>query len=118
MQFVLNQVNHYKILKFNDIVYRAAQKARVNGYFSEDITNEMIEEIKEYIPSIEDEEISYVLTTVPKYRLDEFDKRELISYEVSIPLKKIIAKSPIFKVEDNSINYVISGKVHSEVLSP
>lgn len=120
LQYVVNQINHTRLLTVNNIVHIHAQKARTDGYFTPENIEEMKQEIKNIFPALNDTEISIMVTTTPKYRFNEFDLTEMINYEVTVPIKKIIAMHQFYNISDseNQFNYTIKGAVQSELLAP
>lgn len=119
VQFVKNQIIHYKIIKLNNIVHSAAQEARTKGYFTSDIINNMKVDIVENISGINSNDISCNVTIVPKYRVDNYDSRELIHYDVGIPVGPIVAKICYIEQDNDDENTLhVKGKVCSEVLHP
>lgn len=119
IQWTINQVNHYKIQSTNNIVHMSVQKARIEGYFKEANINEMRTKIAEAL-SINPSEVRIDVTTVPKYRFKYFDQREMIKYEIGVPIKKIIASNIFLDIDDNEnkMEYIIKGEVTSELLAP
>ncbi len=118
LQWSINQINHYKIQTANNIVYNAAQKARTDGYFKQTNIDEMRSQLFTKL-KIEPERIRINVTTTPKYRLDSFDEREMIFFEVGIPIDKVIAANLFYGIsdEDNRYEYIIRGEVPSELLA-
>lgn len=122
LQNALEVVNDHKINKFDEIVYRATQTARTDGYF----TIENIAELKANITtSFSDVMESDIYLNLPgndrvKYRLNEFDERETIKYEIGIPVKKVVVAGGLFGIDDtdNQYIYIKEGYVLSEVLMP
>lgn len=119
LQWVLNQVNHYKIQSVNNIVHNAAQKARIDGYFKESTINEMRSNLASAL-AIDESRIEINVTTTPKYRFDSFDQREMIAYEVIVPIDSIMAMNRLFGITDadNRYEYTVKGEVPSELLAP
>ncbi len=119
LQWVVNQVNHYKIQSVNNIVHSAAQRARIDGYFKEDNINQMRAKLADAL-SINEAEVSVIVTTTPKYRFDQFHTNEMIQYEIGIPIDKILAMHQFFGIDDldNQFEYIINGKIASELLAP
>lgn len=117
LQWTINQVNHYKMQTLNNIVYNAAQKARTDGYFKPYNIDEMKNKIIDAL-NIEENMIRVDVTTIPKYRFDSFDTREMISFEIGIPIDKVIAMNIFFGIDDgiNGYEYIIRGEVPSELL--
>lgn len=119
-QYSLNQLNHTRMLQFENIVMNeGVYRARREGCFKPD----NIENLKTKISSlygIDKSEIVVNVTTIPKYRRDVFDERELISYEISVPLKQLIVGASLFGISnaDNQGMYTVQGTVESEVLAP
>jgi len=120
MQVVTNQINHYKISYINNAVFKAAQKARTEGYFTEDIINDLRDSITQAFPRINPGDIGINVTTTPKYRTDKFIKSEMISYEISVPIDKILVMNNFFGISDseNRMQYIVKGEVPSERLLP
>lgn len=119
LQWTLNQINHYKIQSVSNIVTNAAQKARTDGYFKEYNINELKVKIADVL-YVDQSEVTINVTTTPKYRFDQFEKREMIQYEIGIPIKKIIAIPGFFGISEteNGFEYIIKGAVPSELLAP
>lgn len=117
LQWSINQINHYKIQTTNNIVYNAAQKARTDGYFKQSNLDKIRLQISTKL-KVQPSEVRIEATTVPKYRLDNFDEREMICFEVGIPIDKVIAANIFYGIsnEENSYEYIISGEVPSELL--
>lgn len=120
LQNVLEVVNDHKISKFDEIVYRATQTARTDGYFTAANIAELKDNIIDSFSDVSDSDIYINVTTTPKYRLNAFDEREVISYEISIPVKKIVIAGSLFGINDadNQYRYSKKGYVLSEVLMP
>ena len=118
MQNVQDIVNSHKIERFDEIVYTATQKARTDGCFTPSNISEMKNKILEVFPEVTEDELIANVTTTMKYKKFEFDSREVISYEIRVPIKKIVSLNNILGIadEDNKTNYIIKGYVLSEVL--
>jgi hypothetical protein len=116
-QNILDNLNNVKINALNSIVQKHAQVARYDGYFKDANIIQMKDEIHRAI-YIDISEIQFTGTTVAKYRTDAFDSRELITYEVTVPLKKVIAMPTIWGMSeaDNRKEYTIKNAVASELL--
>lgn len=119
LQFVIEQVNHYKMNTVNNIVHKHAQQARTDGYF----TDENIEELKNEIAAalkIGVGQVSFEGTQIPQYRFDAFDEREMIAYKVTIPIDRVIAMNRFWGISDaeNELDYTVEGQVPSELLEP
>ena len=119
VQYVLNQQNHHDMMVAGEIVQKYAQTARTSGYFTVQLINGMRDELVSKL-RLDPSEITINVTTVPKYRLDAFDEREMISYQVDIPIKRIMALNQLMGVpeSENHMIYTIKGEVASEVPMP
>lgn len=118
LQNVLDIVNGYRINRFDDIVHRSAQMARLDGYFTETNIDELKSNIIGNFPGIGEDDIVLNLETNLKVRTDVFDERELIHYEISVPIKKVIAAGLFLGIpeSENMVVYTKKGYVLSEVL--
>lgn len=120
LQYTLQQQNHKNITEFQKYVNAAKEQAKQKGYF----TNEIIEELKSNIvgnfKNIDENEIYINVTTSPKYRVNYFDERELINYEIGVPIKKILASNLFWGIPDtdNQYMYYIKGSTSSELVMP
>lgn len=119
IQYGINMVNHYHMKEVSRYVHNAAQQARTDGRFTEENINRLKEQIANKL-YIDKSLIVVQATTSPKYRLDRFDQREMISYEVRVPISKLLAMHSFFGFapDHNSMDYVEKGEVASEVLMP
>lgn len=72
--------------RVDTIVNTAKEQARQEDYFTKSIVSNMVAEIEAV--GFEEDEITVNVTTVPKYRTDSFDERELINYEVGVEIDK------------------------------
>lgn len=120
LQYTVNQLNHYRMSTVQRIVNNTVQKARTTGYFTDALIDEMVNNIKASFPQIEDSEIYVDVTRTPKYRLDTFDQREMIKFDVRVPIDKIIALPQLFYINeaDNNFNYPVKGEAPSELPIP
>ena len=118
MQNIQDIVNSHKIERFDEIVYTATQKARTDGCFTPSNISEMKEKILGIFPGVSEDELIINVTTTIKYKKFEFDSREVISYEIGVPIKKIVSLNNILGIadENNRTDYIIKGYVLSEVL--
>lgn len=119
LQYALEQRNHYRISQLHLFVNNAKEKARFEGFFSEDIIDELITNISNTF-NIDKSEVVVDATTVPRYRTNEFNEHELIYYRVEVPIKKIIAANVFWGISDidNKQMYVIDNHCSSELLLP
>lgn len=117
LQFAVNQVNHYRMMAMQNIVHKSAQQARSDGYFTVDNKNSMKQQIKDAF-GVDEGDIIMSLTESRKVRKNVFDEREMISYTVQVPIKKIIAAPGLFGISDadNQTLYSVKGQVPSEAL--
>lgn len=120
LQYSLEQYNHHNISQFHKFVNIAKEKAKIKGYFTQDIIDELKANILNEFDNIEENEIIIDVTTTPKYRTDTFDERELIHYKIGVPIKKVIAGAKFFGISDadNQMNYIIENYTTSELLQP
>lgn len=117
LQYVLAQENHNKMSVSEEIVHAYAQEARMYGRFTPEMIDKMRDELAKRL-GIQADRIHISATMVPKYRPVTFDERELIEYEVHIPLRRIIAYNWGVTESQNKMTYVIKDAVVSEVLQP
>lgn len=119
LQWMMNQINHYKIQSVNNIVHVAAQKARIEGSFKQENIDEMKAKIADAL-SIDESDIHINVTKTPKYRFDQFQVDEMIEYEIGIPIKQVIAMHHFFGIDENAnqFEYIVKGAVASELLAP
>ena len=120
-QFTLDQINDGKISAVNSIVYSAKERAKQDGYFTEENKQQMIEKIKEACGA-EDEDIAVVSAdSNPRQRLSGASAKwedDLIFYEVRVTMSGIIAGGDMFGIKDadNKRCYVIQAYTASEYL--
>lgn len=119
-QYSLNQLNHTRMSQYESLVINeSVYKARREGMFSPQNIQNLKSKVAQ-LYNISENEVIVNVTTTPKYRRDVFDDRELIKYEISVPIKNIIVGSSFFNLnaQGNSTMYTIKGAVESEVLAP
>ncbi len=116
-QYTLDQKNFDQIQQLQEIVYQAKEQAKQEGCFTISITNQMVNRIKTCF-SIDGDSIQLELDTVPKYRTQQFDQRELIHYRVTVPIEPLMAGNRMFGISDdeNSSLYSVEGWTASERL--
>jgi hypothetical protein len=117
MQYGTEQRNQYNITAFETIINSAREEAKQAGAFTPDIINRMTENIANQF-DIDGSEITINVSPSKKYRTNEFDERELIEYEIGIPLKELVAANRLWGISDDenrTIHYV-RGAVPSEAL--
>lgn len=120
LQYSAQQVNDYRIGKFQLHVNVAKEKAKIAGRFTEEIINELKTNIMYTFKDVEEDEIIVDVTTTPKYRTVDFDERELIHYKIGVPIKKVIAGASFFGIPDdeNKAYYILEGVTTSELIAP
>ncbi|NLP29846.1 MAG: hypothetical protein GX363_01805 [Clostridiales bacterium] len=119
-QYTLDQKNSATISILQEQVYTAKEKAKQEGCFTEEIKNELKENISRLL-DIDKEEINIDATESRQYRINYFDpsrKRGIIHYSVSVPIKKIMAGGNIMGIgkDKNTAVYTVSGSTASEYL--
>jgi len=117
MQYGIEQRNHYNLVSFETTVNSTREEAKQAGAFTTDIIARMKEKIAEQF-DVDESEIIVNVSAAKKYRTNEFDEREVIEYEVGIPLDKLIASNKLWGVsdEDNKTIHYVRGVVPSEAL--
>jgi hypothetical protein len=120
IQFTVNQINHNRMSTVQNIVHNAAKRASLDGYFTNTNINKMKAELVAAFPSINPAEMVIVVTQTPKYNQNAFDQREMISYDVEIPIDQILAMPGYFGVSsaDNKFMYPVKSEIPSEVSMP
>jgi len=99
------------------MVYESKEQAKQDGYF----TAENISDLKMKISDTFDvgqDEINIITDSIPKYRVNQFDERELIYYKVQVPINRIVAGAGFFGIdeEENKGLYTIESYTASELL--
>lgn len=124
MQTALEIVNEARVAKFSNIVYVSIQQARIDGYFTTENIQKMREDIENSFPDLKNDPGSIIINLPGnnrrKYRGSSFDTTELIHYDISIPVRKIIAVPTLFGISADKNSYWLrkKGFVLSEVLPP
>jgi hypothetical protein len=117
MQFALEQLNQSRIAALQELVYGAKERAKQEGRFTTEIKAELARDIAERFElSVGDVVIES--DNRVKYRQNDFDEREMISYRVEVPIEKLMAGNRLMGIsdEDNAGRYVIKGSTASEKL--
>lgn len=119
LQYGVQTQNHYHITQFQNAVATAKEEARQAGYFTPEIINKLKINLRESCKDLEEDEIEINVTTTPRYRKTYFDERELIEYEISIPIKRLTAANKLFGISDadNRTSYTLRGTIASERLA-
>lgn len=120
LQSVQDLINHSRINKFSNIVYLSTQTARTDGYFKQTNIDKLKADLMSAFPDLSEADIYIKVTTTPKYRMDVFDSREAIYYDIRIPVRRILAAPRFFGLSDSENQYISrrSGFVLSEVPMP
>ena len=117
VQFTVEQQHSSQFLRLQNYVYTAKEQAKQDGYF----TQENIELLEDKICDtfdVEKGEIEIEATASARYRINEFDERELINYRVVVPVKNMMSGAGFFGIstEENTGYYVIENEAVSERL--
>lgn len=120
LQYVLEQKNHHNIVQLEAYVHNAKEKAKQSGYFTTEIIDELKNNILGQFKDLTHEDLQITVTTVPKYRKNYFDERELIYYKIEVPIRKIIAGNIFWGIKDinNHYTYQIENYTTSELIMP
>lgn len=120
IQYGVEAVNHAHITHFEAIAESTKEEAKQEGYFTPQIIDKLKQSVMDSYKNLSPSDIEITATTVPRYRTDQFDQRELITYDISIPIDKIIAGNELFGISDadNRGRYHIKGSIASELLMP
>lgn len=109
-----------KLESFDAAVHSASNIARIDGYFTQDNEENLLNEIKRIFPDANEEngEIVINVTRTPKYRTDVFDERELIEYDIKVTVKQVILMGDFLGIppDKNCFVYGKKGFVASERL--
>ena len=119
LQYGTEQQKHYKLTQVQQLVYEAKEQAKQDGCF----TAENLERLRARLAAVlavSGEEIFIEATMTPKYRVNEFDERELIHYKVQVPLENIMAGASFFGIspKENTLLYTIENVTASELIKP
>jgi septum formation topological specificity factor MinE len=117
MQFAVEQQNQGRIAALQEMVYSAKEQAKQEGRFTPAMKTELGRNIAKYF-ELDESEVVIEADSQIRYRRNRFDERELISYAVKVPIKKIMAGNRMMGIsdEDNTGLYVIRGETASERL--
>ncbi|MDR2295971.1 MAG: hypothetical protein LBD95_04155 [Clostridiales Family XIII bacterium] len=117
MQFALEQTNQGRIAALQELVYGAKEQAKQEGRFTPAIKAALARDIAARFKLAESEVVIEADNRV-KYRLNEFDEREMIAYRVKVPIEKIMAGNRLMGISDaeNAGVYIIEGSTASEKL--
>ncbi|MDR1571628.1 MAG: hypothetical protein LBS32_03800 [Clostridiales Family XIII bacterium] len=117
MQLALEQRNQHRVAALQEMVYSAKEQAKQEGIFTPAARAELEDGIAG-IFGLEKGEIVIETDDRVKYRKNRYDERELISYRIKVPVKKIMAGNRLMGIadEDNEGWYIIEGRTASEKL--
>lgn len=104
---------------FDSIVRAYAEKARLKGYFTPAIIDDMKAELCAKLPGLNEGDLYINVTTEIRYRSDRYSEADLIRYSVSMPLRNRLVGGQIFGgIEDDTNPYIYTcmGVVSSEAL--
>lgn len=112
-------LNSSKEKKVNELVYTSVQLAKQEGCFTAKNIKNLKTEISK-IMKIDEDRIEIEADQTPRYRVNEYNENELISYRVIVPVDKIVAGNKIFGISDseNKGQIIIENAVVSERLRP
>lgn len=124
VQFSMDQVNSSRTGLLTDMVYAAKEKAKQEGCFTKDITDELRDNICSAF-GISPSDVVIEATDTVKYRIMDAGtytqadwERGLIYYKVSVPVGELMAGRRLFgiKESDNTYLYTIESYTASERL--
>lgn len=117
LQDMRNTVINRRLEAFDTVVHNSVNIARSDGYFTPQNISSLQNRLTEIFPDAA-AEISISVTTSPKYRSNEFDDRELINYDISVPVKNVILMGGFLGMNpaDNMFTYRKKSFVPSERL--
>jgi hypothetical protein len=120
LQSMKDITTNRKFTKFDLIVADTCQQAKQKGYFTPELVANMKNDILNAYPGLNIGDINVSVTDTPKYRVNAFDAREFIYYDISLPFKDVIAMGDFFGITDaeNTLIYHKKGCVPSEVNIP
>ncbi len=105
MQVSLDQINSFRLMGVNDIVYSYAEKAKQEGYFDCDGLKREINN-KLHIAN------NNITCTSDAKHFGDFSRGSIIHYSVTI----IVKRAMLGLKENNEYSYVINSSVASEFL--
>lgn len=118
-QSVLDRRNTSISQNFEKIVMEeGVARARKEGYFSPD----NIQKLKASIAlkcDVDEDDITIVATTSPRYKTSTYNESERITYSVSIPVDQLLATPKFWGIttQANRGVYTVKGSIESELLS-
>lgn len=117
MQYTVEQENHYNLSLLQQMVYESKEQAKQDGYFTADNISNLKAGISNAF-DVSPDEIIITTDSIPKYRVNQFDERELIHFKIQVPLNRIVAGAAFFGIneEENRGMYTIESYAASELL--
>lgn len=115
LQFTSENIAHYKKNALINIVEMHIQQARMEGYFTPDIKDSLVEQIE---TKVKTDEVEMELTETPVCTRQGYDETNMITYSIKIPMRDVVVMATFFGIpeEDNMYWYTLKGKVSSEKL--
>ena len=108
LQFTYEQQRSAGIGKLQELVYASKERAKQDGCFTEDNIRQMKSKIGKTF-GIDENEVLFEGTTVPQFRINRFDEREMIYYKVGVPVANLMDGAGMMGIsdDDNRMIYVI-----------
>ena len=118
-QFTLDQKNGIAVGIVQEHVYTAKEKAKQEGYFSEEIKNELRAELSRSL-QISPQDVVIEATETIQYRINHFDPggRGILHYRISIPLNGLMSGGRMMGLDEaeNRRLFTVEGSTASERL--
>ncbi|PKM85330.1 MAG: hypothetical protein CVU86_02610 [Firmicutes bacterium HGW-Firmicutes-11] len=118
-QFTLDQQNGIAVSIVQEHVYTAKEKAKQEGYFSEEIKNELRAELSQAL-RISPQDVMIEATETVQYRINHFDPggRGILHYKISIPLSRLMSGGRMMGLDEaeNTRLFTVEGSTASERL--
>ena len=116
-QYAVQVTNNYVLGNSNVIIEEAKEEAKQEGAFTSEIIDDMIADFAEIGVTVERSDI--VVSSDKKYRTNRYDERELIEYEITVPIGKKIATGGWFGLseDENLFRKTYHGQIASEALN-
>ena len=108
-----------KLEAFDAAVHTSVNIARLDGYFTGDNKSDLRDAIEAAFPEVDASSIVINVTDDrPRYRTNVYETRELIYYEISVPVEDVIFMGRFLGIPDNlnSFTYEKKSFVTSERL--
>lgn len=118
LQWAAQEVTYDRIMTIHKHTFNAKEQAKQAGRYTDTIVDDLISNITSDVPSISSGEISITATTTPKYRVDTFDEREMIDFEMTLPIKDVIVGVDFLGVSNADLQKVTKFSFPSELPRP